>query len=230
MRPACAGELPDDAGQAGAKGAVQGAASLLRIEVAAVTQRGLREGVSGSMNAQRAGILLGAAATLLLVPHTAQAQVADEVVLNILRECARIDDPTARLACFDNNIRAAGAAPRAAAPAARQAPKGGGAPVASGTPQGFGAESIREVRQQRDTERRQSSGSIRARVTGVTEREPGVYLLTLEGGAQWLFSESTPSNYRAPDRGATVEIERASLGSFLLRFEGQRPVPVRRVQ
>jgi hypothetical protein len=187
------------------------------------------------MDAQRARILLAGAATLLLFPHTAQAQVADEVVLNILRECAKIDDPTSRLACFDSNIRSAGAAPRASAPVGSAAPQGGSAPVAnstppSNTPQGFGAESMRVARQREADQLRQTSNAVRAQVTGVTEREPGVYLLTLEGGAQWLFSEGQPASYRAPERGATIEIERGSLGSFLMRFEGQRPVPVRRIQ
>ena len=189
------------------------------------------------MKAQSAKVLLAGVATLLLAPHTVQAQVADEVVLNILRECARIDDPSARLSCFDNNIRAAGSAPRAAAPVARPAPQAGSAPVASNTPrvaantpQGFGSESIREVRQRDSEERRQTANEVRALVTGVTERQPGVYLVTLEGGAQWLFNESVASSYRVPDRGSTVEIERGSLGSFLLRYGNQGPVAVRRVQ
>jgi len=182
------------------------------------------------MDAQRAGILLAGAAALLLAPHIAQAQVADEVVLNILRECARIDDPTSRLACFDNNIRSAGAAPRAAAPVASAPPQGGSAPVAANTPQGFGAESVRVARQREADQLRQTANAVRAQVTGVSEREPGIYLLTLEGGAQWLFAEGVPSSYRAPERGAAVEIERGSLGSFLMRYEGQRAVPVRRIQ
>jgi hypothetical protein len=183
------------------------------------------------MNAQRAKVLLAGAAALLLIPHTAQAQVSDGIVLNILRECAKIEDPTARLSCFDNNIRSAGATPRSAAPnAAAPVPQGGGAPVASNTPQGFGAESIRTVRQQEATQQRATAGAVRAQVTAVTPREPGIYLVTLEGGAQWLFNEGVSSSYRMPERGSTVEIERASLGSFLMRFNNQPPVPVRRIQ
>ena len=182
------------------------------------------------MNAHGAKILLAGAAAALLYPACAQAQVADEVVLNIMRECAKIGDPTARLACYDNNIRSAGASPRTTGSGTPAVPQGGGAPVASSTPQGFGAESMRVARQREANQLRQTANEIRAVVTDVREREPGVYLLTLEGGAQWLFSESAPSSYRPPERGAAVEIQRGSLGSFLLRFNNQPPVPVRRVQ
>lgn len=172
---------------------------------------------------------------MLFTPQFAQAQVADNIVLNILRECAKIENQSARLACYDNNIRSAGAAPRntpvptAPAPApAPAAPQGNAAPAASSTPQGFGAETVRAPRQ-----REQSStteNGIRARVTNVTPRQPGIYLLTLEDGAQWVFAEGVTNSYRVPERGSTVEIERGSLGSFLLRFNNQSPVPVRRVQ
>jgi len=182
------------------------------------------------MNAHGAKVLLVGVAATLLSPASAQAQVADQVVLNIMRECAKIDDPTARLACYDNNIRSAGASPRAAVPGSPAVPQGGGAPVASNAPQGFGAESIRSTRRREADQLRQTAGEIRAVVSDVRERQPGIYLVTLEGGAQWLFSESMPSAYRPPERGAAVEIQRGSLGSFLLRFNNQQPVPVRRVQ
>ena len=60
--------------------------------------------------AHRASLVLaGAAAAFAAAPAT--AQVSDQIVVNIMRECAKIDDPTARLACYDNNIRAAGGNP-----------------------------------------------------------------------------------------------------------------------
>ena len=192
------------------------------------------------MNAQGAKVLLAGAAAILLVPHTAQAQASDGIVLNILRECAKISDPASRLACFDNNIRSAGTAPTATASApaasapaasvAAPAPQGGSAPVASNTPQGFGADSMRSTRQRESREQRAAEGSLRAQVVSAREREPGIYLLTLDGGAQWLFAEGVSPNYRPPSRGSSVEIERGALGSFLLRFDGQPVIPVRRVQ
>ncbi len=180
------------------------------------------------MTAHRATFLLIAAASTMPFAVPAHAQVADEVVLNIMRECAKFDDPTARLACYDNNIRQAGANPRTSIPGRMGVPRGSGAPIASNTPQGFGAEDLR------DEDRYQAPRSvlqeIHPRVTSVRPREPGIYLVTLEDGAQWVFAEGVTSSYRLPREGSNIELERGALGSFLMRFDGQSPVPVRRVR
>ena len=47
----------------------------------------------------RAFTLVSLALPLALVASPATAQVSDEIIVNILRNCAQIDDPTARLAC-----------------------------------------------------------------------------------------------------------------------------------
>jgi len=180
------------------------------------------------MMAQRATFLAAGAAALLLAGAPAGAQVNDGIVLNILRECAKIDDPTARLACYDNNIRAAGGNPRAVVPGQMPAPQGGGAPVAANTPQGFGYEDVRTP--QRYQAPAGQIDEITARVTAIRPREPGIYTFTLEGGAQWVFAEGVTSAYRLPRAGSSLEIERGSLGSFLMRFDGQPPVPVRRTR
>lgn len=180
------------------------------------------------MMAQRATFLAAGAASLLLAGTPAVAQVNEGIVLNIMRECAKIDDPTARLACYDNNIRAAGGTPRAVVPGQMPAPQGGGAPVAANTPQGFGSEDVRGP--QRFATPSGQLQEITARVSSVRPREPGIYAFTLEGGAQWVFAEGVNSAYRVPRAGSTVEIDRGALGSFLMRFDNQQPVPVRRVR
>ena len=178
----------------------------------------------------RAFTLVSVALPLALVASPAAAQVSDEIIVNILRNCAQIDDPTARLACYDNNIRAAGAGPRNSVPGAMAAPDGGrGTPMDSGRATGFGSEDIR-------TPERFASApgsvadEVRARVADISERQRGVYLVTLEGGAQWLFTESVPCAYRPPRAGDTIEIDRAALGSFLMTFDSQRSVRVERVR
>ncbi|HWK40708.1 MAG TPA: hypothetical protein VNR60_02150 [Croceibacterium sp.] len=180
------------------------------------------------MTAHRASILAAGAAALFL-SGPAIAQVEDGIVLNIMRECARIDDPTARLACYDNNIRSAGASPRVSTPGRMDTPQASaGAPVSRNSPSGFGGDSVRTT-QRFETPAGQVD-EISATITAISQRGPGLYLLTIDGGAQWQFAESVGNSYRVPRVGSTVEIARGSLGSFLMRFDRQQGVPVRRVR
>lgn len=172
-------------------------------------------------------------ATLLLAGTTpAAAQVPDATVLSILRECARIEDPTSRLACYDNNIRVGGATgQRPVVPGESGRVQGGGAVAGSTGPGGFGAESVRTPDRFRSSEERGAGASeVIARIVDVREREPGIYLVTVEGDAEWLFSQSVPRSFRPPRKGALVEIKRAALGSFLMVVDGQAGVRVRRVK
>jgi hypothetical protein len=164
---------------------------------------------------------------MALVATPAAAQVDDSIVLNIMRECAKIDDPTARLACYDNNIRAAGANP-SSVPGAMPAPSGSAAPVAPNAPGGFGAEDIRTP--ERPDPARSGASEISARVSAVREREPGVYLVTLDNGAQWLFTESAGRTFVPPRRGGTVEIQRGALGGYLMVVGRQQAVRVTRIK
>ena len=181
------------------------------------------------MTAHRVAILAAAAiaATATAVPAT--AQVSDEIVLNIMRECARIDDPTARLACYDNNIRNAGGNPRSSVPGAMARPQGGpGAPITGAGPQGFGQEDVRTP--ERFATPAGEVDEIRSRVAGVTQRAPGQYLIELEDGAQWLFVDTVDFSYSPPRRGSTIEIRRGAMDSFLMRFDNQESVRIRRVR
>ena len=182
-----------------------------------------------SSTAQRVFILAAGAAAATLAAAPAQAQADRNAVLNVLVECAKIDDPTARLACYDNNIRNAGGVVRSTVPGQVRV-QGGGAPIASANegPQGFGRESVKT-----DDRFRAPPGqlqSIRLKVTAVAAREPGKYLITLEDGAQWVFAQSVNNDYRLPRAGSILEIERGAMGSFLMRFDGQGPVQVIRVK
>jgi hypothetical protein len=175
-----------------------------------------------------ATIAAGGAAILLLSGAPARAQIDQETAVNILRECAKIDDATARLACYDNNIRNVGGTPRVAVPGRMPTPQGGGAPVAANSPRGFGAEDVRTP--DRFNTPAGQLDQISTRIASIRPREPGVYAFTLEDGAEWLFAEDVNSTYRVPRVGSVIEIERGALGSFLMRFENQAPVPVRRVR
>ncbi|TIX50131.1 hypothetical protein [Alteraurantiacibacter aquimixticola] len=180
------------------------------------------------MIAHRAALFLAGAASLAAISTPASAQVADDVVLNIMRECARIDDPSARLACYDNNIRTAGANPRTIP--GETVVQGSGAvmsgPNTTGRA-GFGAEDIRGP--ERFELREGELQELTARVADVRQVGVGRYEITLEDGAVWRISDSVPQTYSVPRRGAEVEINRASLGSFLLRYRNQQSVRVERV-
>ena len=134
------------------------------------------------ITAQRAIVLLSGAA-LALSATPALAQVEPGIVLNIMRECAKIGDPTARLACYDNNIRAAGANPRSI-PGQMARPNGGGAVANPNAPSGFGADDLRTQSPERFNSERNGPSEMTTRVANSLEREPGVWLVTLEGGAQ----------------------------------------------
>jgi hypothetical protein len=180
------------------------------------------------ITAPRAILLLGGAA-LAASAAPGLAQVNDSIVINIMRECAKIDDPTARLACYDNNIRAAGANPRSI-PGQMARPNGGGAVASPNAPGGFGADDLRTQSPERFNPGRNGATEVTTRVASSVEREPGVWLVTLEGGAQWLFAESTPRTYLPPQRGDSVRIERGALGSYLLVANHQQGVKVTRIK
>ena len=182
------------------------------------------------MKAHRATLLLAAAASLFPIAYPATAQVPDDVVINILRECAKIDDPTARLACYDNNMSRVGATQRTTVPGQVRGVTGGAAPVETQGPQGFGYEDVRAADPARFRPAPGQLQEIHPTVQSISPREPGIYLVTLSDGAQWLFAEGVGSQFRLPRRGDEIEIERGSLGSFLMRVDGQSPVPVRRIR
>jgi len=170
------------------------------------------------------------AATLALSATPALAQDERGAVLNILVECAKIDDPTARLACYDNNMTRAGATVRSTVPGQVRGVLGGSAPIENQGPQGFGYEDVRTSDPSRFQLRPGLMQEIHPTVASIALRQPGIYLVTLEDGAQWMFAEGVDSQYRLPRRGDEIEIERGSLGSFLMRVDGQPAVPVRRIR
>jgi hypothetical protein len=182
------------------------------------------------ITAQRAFLLLTGAA-MAVSASPALAQVPDAVTLNIMRECAKIDDPTARLACYDNNIRAAGANPHSI-PGQMGAPRGGGAVLSPNSPGGFGADDLKDPTRFHPYGEQSSRGpgEITTRVAAVAEREPGVYLVTLDSGAQWLFAESTSRSYQPPKRGDTIRVEHGALGSYMMVVNHQQGVKVTRVK
>jgi hypothetical protein len=133
-----------------------------------------------------------------------------QIDVSAMRECRRIADTAARVACYD-------AIPLGEAQAA---------PAATPQPRGFGSNQLPRS----EPERAAEPEEVTATVANAVEREPGVYLLTFEDGTQWQFVDAAPRSYAPPRRGSRVEIIAASMGSYLLRFGEQRALRVRRVR
>lgn len=174
---------------------------------------------------------LAAGAACLAVPATAQDASADRVTLNILRECARIADVMARVTCYDRNVGV-----EVAQPSAPQAPTGFGAnqlpqppaprALPAETPGGFGANQL----PQPESERSRRLDTLSAKVAAAVERTPGIWLITLEDGAQWQFVDAAPRSFDPPRKGSTIEFSAASMGSYLMQFRGQPGLRIRRVR
>jgi len=170
-----------------------------------------------------------------LVMAGAQAQTLD------FGSCVRIDDLSARLACYD---RAAGraptpnAAPTVVSPApvppappaprpaiAAPAPAPAPAPVMPRDPlASFGAEKTADPltapKAPQKVEERELK-QIEARVTAVRLRPAGEQVLTLDNGQVW--SQTEKKDFPKFEVGDLVVIKRAMLGSFLLTLQKGSP-------
>lgn len=179
------------------------------------------------MRSGRVSALAIGAGLLLTAASPAGAQGLDA--------CRQIQDPQARLACYD------GVAGQPAAPfpgpdsprvgASRPAAPGMAAPpVAAPSPeQKFGAESVRQPTAARAAPPRpQQLEALTATVANVRQSGLGRVALTLDNGQVWQQTETVRLNLDAGDR---VTIERGLLGSYnLVPAGGSRLFKVERVR
>lgn len=152
-----------------------------------------------------------AAVALLLLASPAQAAADDAQVLARLRECGRIADVPARVACYDRQLGIDMPPPPDGAASARP-------PV---IPAPFPAQSPAA---------RPKAERITAHVTAMAERAPGIWQVTLEDGTQWQFVDAAPAAFDPPRAGAQVDIAPAALGSHILRYRGQAGLRIRRIR
>lgn len=155
----------------------------------------------------------------------AHARTDYEAVVRLMAECARIGEIGARVACYDKTMEAARLI--AAAPAPETEPQVSTPAPVQRPPSGFGGESLRKPKPVREA---RSAEEMEARVLTARQTEPGMYLLTLEDGAQWRFVEAAPPSYQPPRAGSRIELRSGALGSFLMRFADQRSLRVQRVK
>jgi hypothetical protein len=137
-------------------------------------------------------------------------------------QCAALDDPAARLACFD---AAFPRAPRTSSPK----------PSAAAVPAGESASETRKFglsdRQKAKLEAKPPAPELAATTAAVrTVRKlpTGYWLIGLDNDQVWQQTELDPNVFLRP--GDQVTIRRASMGSYLLVTPGQYSTRVRRVQ
>jgi hypothetical protein len=137
-------------------------------------------------------------------------------------KCAVIDDPTARLACFD------AAFPR---PSRASSPEPAAAPVAVEEPAAdarkFGlSDKQRAALEAKPAE--QAVAATTATVKTVRKLPSGYWLIGLDNDQVWQQTEIDPNIWLRP--GDQVTIRRASMGSYLLVTPAQYSTRVRRLQ
>lgn len=169
-----------------------------------------------------------AAAAALANPGQAAAQQNSEALVQIMRDCAKIEIPADRFACYDSNFRDADASDVTPAPHGSVRPTQSRDMPSTESRASRDGQELSQVRSTRAAPDAVISGATLP-VVAVVERAPGTYLVTLEGGAQWEFADSMGAAYNPPQRGSEAEMLPGALGGHRLRIDGQRPVRVRRV-
>jgi hypothetical protein len=163
---------------------------------------------------------------LLLAAAGAQAtgQAPERAPLAELEGCRSIADDAGRLACLDR-----------AAAALLSASKSGDVTVVDRSQLRqarrslFGFSLPRLPFLQGDRSSEDDTGTLETTVRSVRSLGYGkVQVVVAEGNATWETTE-TYSTFDAPSAGQKVTIRRGPLGSYMIRFEGQRAVKGRRV-
>lgn len=129
--------------------------------------------------------------------------------------CASVTDPAKRLPCYD------AAFPPATDTADLESER-------ERTLREFGLNQVqlreREPERMRDT----SPDSIEATVSGVSYRQTGERVLTLDSGQVWMLTEVTSKGHLVA--GDRVVIREAALGSYMLRTPGRVSLRARRIR
>jgi hypothetical protein len=158
-----------------------------------------------------------------------------------LAHCAAIAAPDARLACYDALTGAAGRAPSAAPAPAPTTPGAASTPApsragATPAPAALPASPPPGPGDARDFGLSQAQlhplpvgpNAIEARITKVVNTLYGRNSVLLDNGQTWTYTDSDQDARLAP--GDPVTIQRASIGSFLMKTPSRHAYHVRRTQ
>ena len=166
----------------------------------------------------RRASVLGVALAAIAIPAAAQENSAnrdeDSRRLASLEECRQETAPDARLACYDREVAALLTATDA------------------GELRILDQEDLRTTRRglfgfslpkiglfSSDDDDGEELKQLQSTVTGVRQVGPREWYLTIEEGSVW--SVRNPSRRFRPRVGDSVELERAALGSYWVRLNGQ---------
>jgi hypothetical protein len=140
-----------------------------------------------------------------------------------LFDCRKIEDPAARLSCFDREVAAVevAAATDDLVIADREQMKE--------ARRGFFGLSLPKIKLfgGGDSDEEEIT-KVETTLLSASQASGGKWLLLMEDGAQWLQTDNTPV-LGSPATGVAVTIERAALGSYIARIGKKRPIRVRRI-
>ncbi|MBL8530130.1 MAG: hypothetical protein JNK94_00215 [Hyphomonadaceae bacterium] len=172
-------------------------------------------------------ILLGMLFVALATPAVAQQPAQAPGVLEQVYACATVGEEAARLRCYDDAVGRLRAAQTSGELVA----------VDRGQVQqieresfGFSLPSLPRIFQRTETPgaEPERTESLTAQVSGVRQRNTGIYVITLANGQVWEQTDQLPP--RRLRAGDTVEIRRATFGSYLLHYDRGPAVRVRRIE
>jgi hypothetical protein len=171
-------------------------------------------------------MLLGLAVALPAVTRGAEAEGDPKkraTSFQAVIDCRNEKDDSARLACYDAKVGAL-----VAAEASRDVVIVDKAQINEGRRQLFGL-ALPNFTFFKDTPKSEQVTEISGVVKTVGATPTGRWIITLQDGAIWQQMEDKPLA-RQPKAGSTVVIKNASLGSYMVRIDGQTGIRARRIE
>lgn len=168
-------------------------------------------------------------ASLLLAAGGAQADDADkkgrkdkpvpEVLAKVL-DCRKLEDPAARLACFDTSVAALETANEQKAVVVMSEE------TVTETRRGLFGLTLPRLGLFGDSEEDEGLKELTTTIASVRGGD-AMWVLTLADGAVWQKTDDT--YVRTPKAGQSITIKRAALGSYMAKIEGGAGFRIKRV-
>lgn len=172
----------------------------------------------------RIGLTLGLMIFGAALPAGAAAQDSGETSaerqLSDLKQCRTIEEPSARLACFDREV---GAVIAATEQGTLQVVDKQEVEQTKRSLFGF---TLPKLRMFGDDD--QELTVLETTITRVRQTERDSWVFTTEEGSEWRINDA-PMRFRAPKEGQAVVFKKASLGTYFIRVNGQIGVKGRRI-